>query len=59
MNAVGDLVAVGNQYSQNVALLSRDVATGLIGEPIARMTVGGNTTCVVFDEQKPLGTLGG
>jgi len=50
MNGAGDLVAVGNQYSQNVAILSRDVESGLIGEPVARMTVGGNTTCVVFDE---------
>ncbi|KAF2764409.1 putative isomerase YbhE [Teratosphaeria nubilosa] len=58
-NAVGDLVAVGNQYSQNVVILLRDTATGLIGEPVARVTVGGNTTCVVFDEQKALGVLGG
>ena len=59
MNAVGDLVAVGNQLSANVALLRRDVATGLIGEPVARIAVDGNVTCVVFDEEKALGVLGG
>ena len=59
MNAPGTLVAVGLQYDQNVAILQRDPATGLIGEPIATITVGGNVTCVVFDEQKALGVLGG
>lgn len=50
IDATGSLVAVGNQYSQNVAILQRDVATGLIGEPIARILVPGNTTCVMWDE---------
>lgn len=59
LNAVGSLVAVGLQYSQDVVILERDVSTGLIGEPVARIPVGGNVTCVVFDEEKALGTLGG
>ncbi|EMC97877.1 hypothetical protein BAUCODRAFT_31884 [Baudoinia panamericana UAMH 10762] len=33
IDRTGSLVAVGNQYSQNIAILARDVATGLIGEP--------------------------
>ena len=59
MNAPGTLVAVGLQNDQNVAILHRDPSTGLIGEPVARIQVGGNVTCVVFDEQKALGRLGG
>ena len=59
MNAPGTLVAVGLQYSQDVAILARDPSSGLIGEPVARIPVGGNVTCVVFDEQKALGVLGG
>ncbi|GAB1727157.1 hypothetical protein NU195Hw_g8072t1 [Hortaea werneckii] len=50
IDKTGSLVAVANQNSQNVAILQRDTATGLIGEPVARVTVGGNTTCVVWDE---------
>ncbi|TKA73467.1 hypothetical protein B0A55_05951 [Friedmanniomyces simplex] len=50
IDGTGSFVAVSNQYSQNVAILSRDVATGLIGEPIARMSVPGNTTCIMWDE---------
>ncbi|KXL42392.1 hypothetical protein M433DRAFT_50668, partial [Acidomyces richmondensis BFW] len=48
LNTAGNLVAVGNQNSQNVVILARDVVTGLIGEPLARVTIGGNTTCMVF-----------
>jgi len=59
MNAPGTLVAVGLQNDALVAILQRDPSTGLIGEPIARIPVGGNVTCVVFDEQKALGVLGG
>lgn len=59
MNGPGTLVAVGLQYDQDVVILSRDPSTGLIGEPVARLPVHGNVTCVVFDEQKALGVLGG
>ena len=48
MNAPGTLVAVGLQYDQDVAILARDPSTGLIGEPVARISVGGNVTNVVF-----------
>ena len=51
INPSGTLLAVGNQLSANVALLSRDPATGLIGEPLARIPLDGNITCVVFDQQ--------
>lgn len=51
LNAAGNLVAVGNQISQNIVILARDVAIGLIGEPLARVTVDGNTTCIVFEKQ--------
>ncbi|KAK3696762.1 hypothetical protein LTR37_017786 [Vermiconidia calcicola] len=59
MNGPGTLVAVGLQNDNNVAILARDSSTGLIGEPVARIPVGGNVTCVVFDEQKAQGVLGG
>ncbi|EME38985.1 hypothetical protein DOTSEDRAFT_57285 [Dothistroma septosporum NZE10] len=58
-NAIGNLVAVGLQSSQAVAILARDVQTGLIGEPIARIEIGGNVTAVVWDEERALGVLGG
>jgi 6-phosphogluconolactonase (cycloisomerase 2 family) len=57
-NAIGNLVAVGFQMSQAVAVLERDVATGLIGEPVARLAIEGNVTAVVFDERRALGGLG-
>lgn len=59
MNAPGTLVAVGLQNDQNVVVLARDPSSGLIGEPVARVSVGGNVTCVVWDEEKALGVLGG
>ena len=59
MNGPGTLVAVGLQYDQDVAILQRDPSTGLIGEPVARLSVPGNVTCVVFDEQKAQSVLGG
>ena len=51
INPSGTLLAVGNQLSANVALLPRDPATGMIGEPLARIPVDGNITCVVFDQK--------
>nr|OQO32380.1 hypothetical protein B0A51_00440 [Rachicladosporium sp. CCFEE 5018] len=50
----GGFVAVGNQLSGNVAILKRDVASGLIGEPIARVPIAGNVTCVVWDQEGQL-----
>lgn len=50
LNSVGNLVAVGLQNSQAVTILQRDVATGLIGEPVARVPIGGNVTNVVWYE---------
>ncbi|QIW98684.1 hypothetical protein AMS68_004202 [Peltaster fructicola] len=49
LDSTGSLVAVGNQLSGNVVILSRDVGTGLIGEPVAVTAIEGNVTCVVFD----------
>jgi hypothetical protein len=51
MSKSGQFVAVGLQSIQTVAILSRDVGTGLIGEPVARIEVGGNVTAVVWDEE--------
>ncbi|CZT14758.1 uncharacterized protein RCC_00717 [Ramularia collo-cygni] len=58
MNAVGNFVAVGNQNSQSVVILERDVQSGLVGEPVAKITLGGNVTTVVWDERSALGRLG-
>lgn len=58
-NAIGSLVAVGYQMSEAVAILSRDVQSGLIGEPVARIPIAGNVTAVVWYEERALGVLGG
>lgn len=58
MNAVGNLVAVGLQTDQAVVILERDVQSGLVGEPVARIAIGGNVTTVVWDERTALGRLG-
>lgn len=59
MNAIGDLIAVGLQYSSEVVIMARNVASGLIGKPVARVEIDGQVTCVMWDEQKALGVLGG
>ncbi|KAF2720361.1 putative isomerase YbhE [Polychaeton citri CBS 116435] len=59
-NAIGDLVGVGLQNSNEVAILKRDTLTGNIGEAVARAQLGGMVTNVVFLEEKALGgKLGG
>lgn len=50
MNAIGDLVAVGLQYSDEVVVMARDVSSGLIGKPVGRVAIEGNVTCVRWDE---------
>lgn len=50
LNAAGTLVAVGNQNSDNVVVLKRDVATGLIGDVLAEAEIEGQVTSVVFGE---------
>ncbi|KAL2815762.1 Lactonase, 7-bladed beta-propeller-domain-containing protein [Aspergillus cavernicola] len=40
INKAGDLVAVGNQLSSNVAIVTRDPATGALGEVVADLQVG-------------------
>ncbi|EME86506.1 uncharacterized protein MYCFIDRAFT_210512 [Pseudocercospora fijiensis CIRAD86] len=57
-NAIGSLVAVGYQMSEAVSILSRDVQSGLIGEPVARIPIAGNVTAVVWYEERALGVLG-
>lgn len=59
MDATGRLVAIGSQYDKKVVIMERDPASGLIGRTVAELKVNGNVTCVVFDEQKALGVLGG
>lgn len=51
MNAHGNLVAVGLQTDQTVVILERDVQSGLVGEPVARIAIGGNVTNVVWDDR--------
>ncbi|KAK4495398.1 hypothetical protein PRZ48_013729 [Zasmidium cellare] len=58
LSATGNLVAVGLQNDQRVVVLERDVASGLIGEPVARIGVQGNVTNVVWDQVRGLGGLG-
>ncbi|KAK5111865.1 hypothetical protein LTR62_004597 [Meristemomyces frigidus] len=50
VDKTGSLVAVGHQYDQNIVILERDVATGLVGEVVARMPTPGNTTCIQWNE---------
>lgn len=50
-NKAGDMVAVGLQNSGRVVILGRNIATGLLGSPIADEPVSGNPTCVVWDEE--------
>ncbi|KAL1997862.1 hypothetical protein VTN02DRAFT_548 [Thermoascus thermophilus] len=40
INRAGDLVAVGNQASSDVAIIRRDPRTGELGEQVARLHVG-------------------
>ncbi|KAF2163112.1 hypothetical protein M409DRAFT_68734 [Zasmidium cellare ATCC 36951] len=58
ISATGNLVAVGLQNDQSVVVLERDVVSGLIGEPVGRVNVGGNVTAVVWDQERALGGLG-
>jgi hypothetical protein len=57
MNKLGNLVAVGNSGDKEVVILSRDVASGMIGEVVARFSTFagylgadpvGNVTSVVW-----------
>lgn len=57
-NAIGNLLAVGLQESSQVAILGRDTTTGLIGKPIASISIEGQITCVLFNEDYALGRLG-
>lgn len=36
--------------SSEVVILSRDVESGRLGKPVARVEVDGEVTCVVWDE---------
>lgn len=40
INKAGDLVAVGNQVSSNVAIVERDPDTGLLGSVVATLFIG-------------------
>lgn len=50
VNAAGDLVAVGLQYTSTVAIIRRDVATGLLGPKVAQIDVQGQVTCTIWVE---------
>lgn len=40
INKAGDMVAIGNQVSSNVAVVERDVATGKLGKKVADLQLG-------------------
>ena len=40
INKAGDLVAIGNQASSDVAIVSRNVETGKLGDKVASLEVG-------------------
>ncbi|RAH67122.1 3-carboxy-cis,cis-mucoante lactonizing enzyme [Aspergillus aculeatinus CBS 121060] len=40
INKAGDLVAIGDQASSNVAIVARDPVTGVLGDKIAELQVG-------------------
>lgn len=51
LNRAGNLVAVGLQQTGTVAILERDVASGVFQKEVARTAVpGGQVVCVVWDE---------
>ncbi|KAK8202028.1 hypothetical protein M8818_005553 [Zalaria obscura] len=50
LNRYGDLIAVGLQESSEVVVMARDVATGLVGMPVARVEIEGMVTSVVWDD---------
>lgn len=50
LNSDGSLIAVGLQLSSRVVVLSREIATGMIGGPVASVSIPGQITCVVWDE---------
>ncbi|GAB7353491.1 hypothetical protein MBLNU459_g3941t2 [Dothideomycetes sp. NU459] len=49
-NKVGNLVAVGLQYGSEVVVMARDVVSGKIGKPVARVAIEGQVTSVQWDE---------
>jgi len=40
INKAGDLVVIGDQTTANVAVVKRDVTTGLLGPQVASMRIG-------------------
>lgn len=40
INKAGDLVAIGNQASSNVAIVKRDPQSGKLGDQVANVQVG-------------------
>ena len=50
INKAGDLVVVGDQYSDAVVVLERNVSTGEIGKTVGSVTLGGQVSSVIWDE---------
>ena len=50
INKSGDLVAVALQNSEEVIIMSRDVTSGNLGKPVAKVDIPGNVTCVMWHE---------
>ena len=44
--------------SSEIVILDRDVVTGIIGNPVARVEIEGQITNVLFNEEFALGRLG-
>lgn len=51
LNRAGNLIAVGFQQTGNVAILERDVASGVFEKEVTSIPIaGGLVVCVVWDE---------
>ena len=51
LNKAGNLVAVALQETGSVAILERDVASGVFTKQVAKIAIGGGqTVCIVWDE---------
>ena len=51
LNPAGNLIVVGLQETGNVAILERDVASGVFEKEVASIRIaGGQVVCVVWDE---------
>lgn len=50
LNKAGDLVAVSLQDTHRVAIIERDVKTGLLGDFVAHVDTVGQAVVTIWDE---------